>query len=45
VKHLSASNSLPLEQNRKIDCDADPIASLTEMLVGTVQAGRIAKGQ
>jgi hypothetical protein len=45
MKHLSASNSPSPEQKRKIDCDADPIASLTEMFVGMVQAGRIAKGQ
>ena len=43
ISHLRASNPPP--QNRKIDCGADPIASLTGMFVGMVQAGRIAKGQ
>src|ERR1700733_11428058 len=28
-----------------VDCDKDPIASLVEMFVGMVQAGRIRKGQ
>jgi hypothetical protein len=28
-----------------VDCDRDPIASLVEMFVGMVQAGRIKKGQ
>ena len=30
---------------QQVNCNADPIASLTEMFVGMVQAGRIAKGQ
>src|ERR1700733_12699130 len=28
-----------------VDCDKDPIASLVQMFVGMVQAGRIKKGQ
>src|SRR5882757_2680341 len=28
-----------------VDCDKDPVASLVEMFVGMVQAGRIKRGQ
>jgi len=43
MKHLSVPQ--PLLAQQKVNCNADPIASLTEMFVGMVQAGRIAKGQ
>ena len=34
-----------LEATSSVDCGADPIASLVEMFVAMVQAGRIARGQ
>jgi hypothetical protein len=43
MKHLEGSD-LP-DDKASIDCGTDPIASLVGMFVGTVQAGRIAKGQ
>ncbi len=43
MKHLSVAP--PLLAQQKVNCNADPIASLTEMFVGMVQSGRIAKGQ
>lgn len=43
-KDLAASSHLS-SNKRTVDCASDPIASLTEMFVGMVQAGRIAKGQ
>lgn len=45
MKHLTDSKASSPQDTKKIDCNADPIASLTEMFVGMVQAGRIAKGQ
>jgi hypothetical protein len=43
MKHLEGSGLS--DDKASIDCSTDPIASLVEMFVGTVQAGRIAKGQ
>jgi hypothetical protein len=43
MKHLEACGLR--DGKAVIDCDSDPIASLTAMFVHTVQAGRIAKGQ
>jgi hypothetical protein len=45
MKHLSGSIVPSAEQQKAIDCKADPIASLTQMFVRMVQQGRIAKGQ
>jgi L-lysine epsilon oxidase-like protein len=44
MKHL-ATTSDPSTSKAGVDCGSDPIASLTEMFVRMVQAGRIAKGQ
>lgn len=43
MKHLQ-DEGIPAS-NRQVDCSSDPVASLTEMFVGMVQAGRIKKGQ
>src|SRR5579864_695378 len=45
MKHLIGSSTLSSQQQNNIDCSADPVASLTQMFVGMVQQGRIAKGQ
>lgn len=42
MKHLVADGG---DNKPKVDCSADPVASLVEMFVGMVQTGRIAKGQ
>ncbi|HLJ86723.1 MAG TPA: LodA/GoxA family CTQ-dependent oxidase, partial [Candidatus Angelobacter sp.] len=41
MEHLKTSDA----SRRTVNCGTDPIGSLTEMFVGMVQAGRIAKGQ
>jgi L-Lysine epsilon oxidase N-terminal/L-lysine epsilon oxidase C-terminal domain len=43
VQHLLGTGSAPLDAD--INCADDPVASLTEMFVGMVEAGRIAAGQ
>ncbi len=43
IKHLKTADTL--SPGKPVNCGADPIGSLTEMFVGMVQAGRIAKGQ
>jgi hypothetical protein len=45
ILHLAGSSGSRIESNSNVDCSADPIGSLTEMFVGMVQGGRIAKGQ
>ena len=42
MKHLAGEGKTG---NPNVNCEADPIASLTEMFVTMVQGGRIAKGQ
>jgi hypothetical protein len=44
MKHLATTSDTSTSK-AGVDCGSDPIASLTEMFVRMVQAGRIAKGQ
>lgn len=43
--HLASESASETESSVTVDCTNDPIGSLTEMFVGIVQGGRIAKGQ
>ena len=45
MKHLTGSSTSSSQEQKNVDCSTDPIASLTQMFVGMVQQGRIAKGQ
>ncbi len=43
MKHMQAESMQP--EGQQINCDAQPVNSLTEMFVQMVQAGRIKRGQ